>query len=287
MLFIRVPTNAELCNANMFDSQSGLQPRAKGSVVLSSKQRDGASVIDDLHQSGCMRALFPHGGDALDAVLINTSGGVTGGDNIAVSGAVGAGSTLCLTTQAAERAYRAQPHETGRITTDLSVASGGCLHWLPQEIILFDGCRLERRLDVDIATGAKALLFEPVIFGRTAMGEALTNIMLRDRIAITRDDHPLYRDCVAITGDAVAQLARSATGQGGGAMASFVYVAPDAEAQIKRVRALLPQTGGASLRADDMLVGRIMAQDSYLLRRTLIPIIELLSGTSVPKTWRL
>ncbi|WP_348644669.1 urease accessory protein UreD [Yoonia sp. F2084L] len=256
-------------------------------MVLSAKRRGTISVIDELHQSGCMRVLFPHGLGALDAVLINTSGGVTGGDNIAVSGAVGVGSTLRLTTQASERAYRAQPHETARITTTLSVADGASLQWLPQEIILFEGCRLDRQLDLALAPGAKALLVEPVVFGRAAMGEVLTDIMLRDRIAITQDGQPIYLDRVVIDGDAVARLAGPATAGGMGAMASFVYAAPDADARIARVRALLPQTGGASLLADDLLVGRVVAADGYLLRRSLIPIIELLSGATVPKTWRL
>ncbi len=121
----------------MLDSQYGLQPRAKGGVFLSSKRRDTLSVIDDLHQSGCMRVLFPQGGATLDAVLINTSGGVTGGDEIAIAATVGAGSAMTLTTQAAERAYRAQVGQTGHITTTLKVDAGGSLNWLPQEFLLF------------------------------------------------------------------------------------------------------------------------------------------------------
>lgn len=271
----------------MLDTHYGLQPRAKGGVVLSSKRRGSVSVIDHLHQSGCLRALFPRGGTSLDAVLINTSGGVTGGDNIAVSATVGAGSALTLTTQAAERAYRAQPGQIGRIATRLSVAEGGYLNWLPQEFLLFDGCNLDRSLNVALAGDARALLVEPVVFGRTAMGETLGDITFRDRISVTRDGMPLYLDGVAIGGDAAAQLARPAVGHGMTAMASFVYVAPDALARIQAVRALLPATGGVTLLADDVLVGRIVAADSYLLRCALIPVLERLSGAAVPRTWRL
>lgn len=268
-------------------ASSRLQPRAKGALVLSSKRRDGRSVIDGLHQSGCLRMLFPNGGHALDAVMINTSGGVTGGDNITVTASVGADSAMMLTTQAAERAYRAQPDQTGQITTQLHVAAGGTLHWLPQELLLFDGCRLSRKLDVKLQADARALLIEPVVFGRTAMGETLTDITFRDRISVTRDGRPVYRDGVQMAGDAVAMLARPAIGQGMSAMATVIYAHPDAAARLKGVRKLLPDTGGVSLLSDDLLVGRIMAQDSYLLRRALIPVLELLSGATVPKTWRL
>ena len=272
----------------MLDTTGNLQPRAKGGVTLSSKRRGGKSVIDGLHQSGCLRLLFPQsGGDTLDAVLINTSGGVTGGDKIDVSGSVGAGSAMTLTTQAAERAYRAQPDQTGRITTQLSVGEGAALNWLPQEIILFNGCNLSRELDIDLAADAQALVVEPVVFGRTAMGETLTDATFRDRIAISRAGQPIYRDGVQMTGDIASQLARNAVGQGMSAMASVVYAHPLAQARLNAVRAHLPPTGGATLLAEDLLAIRIMAQDSFLLRRSLMPIIELLSGTTVPKTWRL
>ncbi len=271
----------------MLDNQYGLQPRAKGGVNLSSKRRGDVSVIDGLYQSGCMRVLFPSGGTWLDAVLINTSGGVTGGDSISVTASVGTGSEMTLTTQAAERAYRAQSGQTGRISTTLNVEVGGVLNWLPQELLLFDGCDLRRKLDVSLASSAVALLVEPVVFGRTAMGETLTDISFRDRISVTRDGHPIYRDGVALHGDVAAQLARPAIGQGMIAMANIVYAAADALARLPAVRALLPATGGASMLANDLLVCRIMAADSYLLRCALIPIIERLSGAAVPRTWRL
>ena len=153
--------------------------------------------------------------------------------------------------------------------------------------LLFDGCNLQRQLDVALQGDARALLVEPVVFGRTAMGETMTDITFRDRISVTRDGQPIYRDGVTLSGDVAAQLARPAIGQGMMAMASFVYAAADAQTRIGAVRALMPTTGGASLLADDLLVGRIVAPDSYLLRRSLIPVLELLSGIAVPKTWRL
>jgi len=271
----------------MFDTLGNTQPRAQGRAVLSSKQRGSVSAIDDLHQSGCLRVLFPRGGPALDAVLINTSGGITGGDHIAVSARVGARSALTITTQAAERGYRAQPYQTGEITAEIAVGDNAMLRWLPQELILFEGSRLNRRLDINLAVSAKMLLVEPVVFGRVAMGEILQDIQFRDRISIRRSDEPLYLDGVSLAGDASAQLARMAVGNAATAMACVVYVAPDAAAHLGAVRAALPQTGGASLLAEDLLVIRLLAQDSYVLRQSLIPILERLSAGPLPATWRL
>jgi len=271
----------------MLDAINSFQPRAKGRVVVSAKLRGASSVIDDLYQSGCSRVLFPRGGPALQAVLINTSGGVTGGDRIATSAKVGEGSVLSITTQAAERIYRAQPHETGSIVTDITVAENATLRWLPQELILFEGSRLDRKLDVNLAPKAKALIVEPIVFGRAAMGEILGDIHFSDRISVTRNGHPLYLDGVRLVGNFAAQLARAAIGNGACAMASVIYLAPDAAAHIPSVRNLLPDTGGATLLANEMLVVRIVAPDSFVLRQSLIPILERLSNGPLPATWRL
>ena len=70
-------------------------------------------------------------------------------------------------------------------------------------------------------------------------------------------------------------------------MANVVLIAPEAEARLAQVRALLPATGGASLLAPDMLALRLLAPDGFLLRRALVPILELLKGASLPRSWSL
>lgn len=271
----------------MLDGTYMKQPRALGRAELSSKLYQGRSVLGGLHQAGCMRLLFPRARANLNAVLINTAGGVTGGDRLSLSARVGQGSTMSITTQAAERAYRAQPHEVGRVEAEITVEAGAELHWLPQELILFEGSRLRRRLAVTLEKTAKALLVEPLVFGRTAMGETLHDIEFRDRISVYRDGKPIYLDGVRLHGNAAQHLARLATGQGANVMASLVYIAPDAPRHLEAVRAHLTTLGGASLLADDVLSIRLVAQDSFVLRQHLIPLIERLSNDALPACWRL
>ncbi len=271
----------------MLDSSPIKQPRALGTAVLSSKSRGAASVIDDLHQSGCMRLLFPRADASLDAVLINTSGGVTGGDKISFSARVGQGSSMTMTTQAAERAYRAQHAETGRIKNEITVEANAALRWLPQEMILFNGCNLERRLNVSLAPTATALIVESIVFGRAAMKETLDEFRFKDRISVTRDGVPLYLDGISMAGNGTAHLAHEAVANTAGAMASVVYVAPDAEAQLGPVREQLPNCGGASLLGEDVLVVRLVASDSFMLRQSLIPVLERLSNAPLPTAWKL
>lgn len=261
------------------------QPRARGTLVLSTKRMGCRTVLDGLRMSSALKALFPHRSHT-EAILLNTSGGLTGGDSIDIAATAGTGSRLTLTTQAAERAYRAAS-DVARVTTRLSAEAGATLHWLPQELILYDGASLHRRLDVALEADARLLMVEPVIFGRTAMGERLSTGEFRDRIRVTRAGAPLYSDTTHLTGDIGATLARPAVAAGLGAMASVLYVAPDAEAQLAPVRALLPVTGGASLIADDTLALRLVAADGYDLRAALLPILDRLSGDSLPPCWRL
>ncbi|MBB97700.1 MAG: urease accessory protein [Rhodobacteraceae bacterium] len=266
--------------------RGGAQPRAQGQVRVTAKARDGAAVIDDLHQQGSLKALFPRSrGAALDAVLLNTGGGVTGGDRFDVAIGAGPDTHLTVTTQAAERAYKAQPQETGRLRNRLTVQAGARLDWLPQETILFDGAAVDRRLSADLAVDATLLLVEPLVFGRHAMGETLRSGRFTDRIDIRREGVPLFADRTALSGDIAAHLARPGVAAGAGAMASVVYAAADAERHLPALRACLPATGGASLIRDGLLFARLLAPDSFTLRKHLLPLIDLLSTTPLPRTW--
>ena len=263
------------------------QPRAIGAALVSSKARAGQSHIDKLRQSGALKLLFPRSSGTLEAVLINTAGGITGGDVYSIDAQAGAGSELRVTTQAAERAYRAQPGQTGTMTTKLSVSNDASLQWLPQETILFEGAALTRRLDVDLDESARFLMVEPVLFGRRAMGEDLHDLRFDDRVDIRRNGTPIYRDGVRLLGDVAAQLDRPAVAAGARAMANLVYVAPDAAALLTELRGLIGTAGGVSLLNDTVLVARILAPDGFTLRRSLLPALDRLTTNRLPPSWRL
>jgi len=261
-------------------------PRAVGQAMLSVKKTDAGSGIDRLRTSGALKLLFPRRQNALEALLINTAGGVTGGDQLHLQAAVGAGANLCLTTQAAERAYRAKA-DIGRVSSQLQVGPGACLHWLPQELIIFEGAAFHRQLHINMAEDARLLLVEPVIFGRAAMGETLQSAQFVDQISINRAGRPLYHDAIRLSGAIQQQLNQPAVAAGGTAIACVVYVAPDAAALVAQVRAGLPATGGASLLGPDMLVIRLVAADGFGLRQFLLPLLDQLSGNTLPVSWRL
>ncbi len=264
------------------------QPRALGALRLTSKRYGATSVIGDLYQSGCLKALFPRAAaGGLTGVFLNTSGGMTGGDRLSVDARAGTGSRLTLTSQAAERIYLAQPGPPARLTTSLTVEEEARIDWLPQETILFNGAALQRRLDVELCADATFFCVEPLVFGRVSMGETLTSGSFADNITIRRDGTPIFADAVRLSGDIAAHLSSPATARGQFAMASVIYAAADADALLAPLRALLPDTAGASLIRPGVLYARLMAPDSYILRQSLVPIIARLHGAAPPKTWML
>ncbi len=246
------------------------------------------TVLDKFRQSGSYRSLFPRTTTpGLDAVLLNTAGGVTGGDAFRFSGKVSEGTTLTLTTQACERAYKAQPKEWGQINNLLTVEAGARLSWLPQETILFNDSALERRLRIAMAPDAEVLMVEPLIFGRSAMGETLTSIRLRDRIEIQRGGSPVFLDAMRFAGNWHSHLSRPHIANGAGAMALIVFVSDTAAGHLDSVREMLPEDAGATLIQDNLLAIRVLADNGLVLRSTLIPVLRKLNKDTLPRCWML
>ncbi|WP_439577011.1 urease accessory protein UreD [Elioraea sp.] len=160
-----------------------------------------------LDQRAPMRALFPdrEPGEPPLATLVNTAGGLTGGDAIAQEIGVAAGSAT-VTTAAAEKVYRSLGPDA-RVTTRLEVAAGALLEWLPQETILFDGARLDRRLTMALAPGARLLAAEILVFGRNARGERYRRGRLSERWHVACSDRLLWMDALVLDGDLDARFA--------------------------------------------------------------------------------
>ena len=269
-----------------------MQPRAEGEARLSLRHAAGRTRIAGLRLSGSLKLLFPHGaGDPLEAVVLNTAGGLTGGDRMRLTVEAGAGTRAVVTSQAAERAYRALGGQVARVDVRIAAGPGARVDWLPQETILYDGAALSRRLRVALEGDARFLAVETLVMGRAAMGEVVRRLEFVDRWEIRRDGALVMADAVRIAGDAAAIMARAGVGGGAGAVATLVMCAPDAEQHLPGLRAALGAAlgaaGAASLVRPGVVVARAVAGDSYLLRRALVPAIEGMAGAAVPKVWRL
>lgn len=273
--------------ASATDAQVPLQ-RAQGAGRITVKCEDAVTRLARLYQDGCGKIRLPtdHAARGLEAVLINTSGGLTGGDRMAWGINAEAGARLTLTTQACEKVYRARDGYA-EVKLSLNAAPGARIDWLPQETILFDGASLARTLEADLAEGARLLAVEAVVLGRTAMGETVRRGVLRDRWRIRREGKLVFADNLRLEGPIAEVGALAPTLAGGKAFASLLLVADDAERFLGPVRAAIGPNGGASA-FDGKLFARIVAPDGLSLRRALLPAIAALrDGEPCPRVWRL
>ncbi|KTR04072.1 urease accessory protein, UreD [Aureimonas ureilytica] len=273
-------------------------PREAGDVPLVRAQRAhgearatfgptgprGETRLRHLHQAGALKLRFPRVAQA-EAVLINTAGGLTGGDALRQSFEVEPGGALRVTTQACERIYRSTGADA-RVSTCLTVAPNAALSYLPQETILFDGGRLSRSLDVDAASSSRLLLCESVVLGREAMGESVTTGALRDRWRVRRDGQLILADDLKLGGDMAELTGRNASLGAARAFATVFWQDERGEGVLPALREVLGPEGGAS-HIDGFGMARLVAPSYYALRKRLVPALALLSQVGLPRVWSL
>jgi len=282
--------NRMFVDTSCSENVPGLLPkpqRANGKARMALRRQDGATHLHRLYQDGSMKVRFPRTDDGIpEAVLINTAGGMTGGDEFGTEVQLDSRARATLTTQACERIYRSTgPLVT--VTNRIGLQAGARLDWLPQETILFDGGRMTRRLEADLAGNAELLISEATVFGRAAMGETVQSGTFRDRWRISRDGKLVFADELRFEGNIACQLMRPAILAGNAAMATVLLVASGCERHLEPVREIIGNAGGASAWGGKLLV-RLAAADGFSLRRVLIPLLaELSMSRSLPKVWQL
>jgi urease accessory protein len=263
--------------------------RARGFARIAVRaDADGRTRLDRLYQSGSTKVRLPRVPvDApLQAILLNTAGGITGGDELGCEIMVGDGAAAVVATQAAERIYR-RSAGSAAVATSLSVGPGARLDWLPQETILFDRSSLERRLTADVHQTGTLLAVEAIVLGRAAMGETVRQAGLNDIWRIGRDGRLVFADGFRFNGDATAIMAGAGTGGGATAFATVILVAPNGSAKLEAARAALNDSvGEAGVSAwNGVLIARLLAATGQVLRGDLIRLIETLRGEAMPRVW--
>jgi urease accessory protein len=249
----------------------------------------GRTRLQRLYQEGAAKLRLPRrDGPGLEAVLINTAGGLTGGDRLAWEVAVGEGAALTTTTQASEKVYRSAGGEA-QVGATAEVGAGGRLVWLPQETILYEGSALTRRLDVTLGEGAQALIVEAVVLGRKAHGETVTRARFRESWRIRAGGRLVHADELALGPDIAALTASRAALGGRAAFATVLAVGGDPEPMLAEARDICGEAGGASfwrVAGTGKLLARLAAEDGYALRGRLVPLLRLLNGRAeLPKLW--
>ena len=259
--------------------------RAVGRIGLAVKARSGATRRARVDEAGSLRVRCPNTTSSeMEAVILNTAGGVAGGDAFDLDIAVAAGAQLVVTTAAAEKVYRTLGPDAV-IDVRLRVDAGGALAWLPQETILFDRARLARSIEADLAPDARLVLAEAVVFGRSGMGEAVEEGALTDRWRVRHGGRLVYAETVRLTGAIAGKLAEPAVARGGVAVAT-VLIVPGDEATVAAIRALEGEFAGevGASTWNGIATARLCARDGAALRHDLTRVMTAVRG-SLPRIW--
>ncbi|GJE38565.1 urease accessory protein UreD [Methylobacterium persicinum] len=268
--------------------------RSVGTVRLAvcSVGEAGPTRIDDLSEAGPSRLRFPRVGGALEAVLVNTAGGIACGDVFHVGLDLAAGSDLVFTTTAAEKVYRSDGPES-RIDNIVRIGDGARLAWLPQETILFDRARLRRRFEADLAPGAALLAVEIVAFGRAAREERIGDGLFVDAWRVRRGGRLVYADTARLDGAISDLLARAAIGGGAGAAATLLDASPGAEGRLEEARALLEDLHRAGEGVETAasawnghLALRMLGRSVGPVRERITRFLTLYRGLPMPRVWQ-
>jgi urease accessory protein len=260
--------------------------RARGAVRFDVSGINGVTRRRELHEAGSLRVRFPSPEDeGLSAVLVNTAGGIAGGDRFDIHITSTDGARLTVTTAAAEKIYRADG-AAAELNITLKAEGRSHLSWLPQETILFDRTRIHRRFEIDLSENASLLLCEIVVFGRLAMGERLREGEFCDHWRLRRGGKLVFAENIRLDGDLGEKLAKSAIANGGVAIGTALIV-PGDEALVERIRELAPTFGGevGVSTWNGFAMARFCAQDAARLRADMIAVLGRASGSALPRLW--
>ena len=261
-------------------------------IVLSGSET--GTRIEDVYERSPIRVMFPRNGHSLmeEAVLINTAGGIAGGDRLECSVSALPGASMAVTSQAAEKVYRAL-NEPARIATNLKAHESARLAWLPQETITFNWARLHRTTEIELFSGSELLALEWLVLGRAAHGEIVIGGSITDSWRVKKDGRLIWADNFRITDETFAQTNRKALLSDCRAIATLIYFGPDLDKRMECLRESL-----LSLECDcgvtlvgGLVVARFAAKQSADLKvalRSFLSQLETDLGPGpfrVPKMW--
>jgi urease accessory protein len=279
-------------NADIFAAN-----RATGHIALRVAAAGGRTRRERVFEDGSLRVRFPNTAlESLEAMIVNTGGGMTGGDRFTIELIVGDDASLVACSAAAEKIYRSNGPDA-ETTIRLKLCKGARLAWLPQETIMFDNARLSRRIDIDLDPGASLLMTESVVLGRTAMDEAMNFGLFADLWRVRREGRLIFADGVRLDGAIAAKLTAPAAAAGGIAIAALLVARGGDDAlalqdevlalqtECKNINTYQGSTVEAAISAwNGVAVARLCAKDGAALRDGVVSLIAAL-GQDVPRLW--
>ena len=260
--------------------------RAKGKLKISFMNSNDETSIHDLYQSGALKVLIPKSKSKYaEAVLINTGGGIVGGDNLSIEVEAAKKTNTWITTQASEKVYKSSS-EQSILNTKVTLEDNSTLFWCPKETILFHNSKLIRNLDFDIKSSSKLLIIENIVFGRLASGELNADCFFSDHWRIKRDEKLIFAENFLFE-DKKTMYRKTNLGDYR-SLLNIVYVSKDSNNYLNKMRNIISAGNifGEASCWNDFIYLRALANNTVEFKKTIEEILILLVGdkSNIPRS---
>ena len=246
------------------------------------------NFVSRMYQSGSAKLMLPKTySDMMEAVILNTSGGMTDGDifNIDVQAKE---CPLVMTTQTAERVYRSGGTKPAKVKINLSVSNTADLHWLPQETILFNDSKFERTLTVNLSSCSNFLGAETIVLGREAMGENICDCELIDNWRVFRDGNLFHAESFRLSNEVNKIITAPAGCNDARLLSTILYIGNNIDQVADRVANLIKQSSSdcAASSWKNRLVIRLLSAHSASARKDIERLLLTIRQQPLPRVWQ-
>ncbi|WP_326714186.1 urease accessory protein UreD [Streptomyces sp. NBC_01474] len=238
--------------------------RSTARITASDDGRGGTCLpVLDAEGALALRRIRSTGPDAR-VMLVGAMSGPLGGDHMSVEAHATAGARLRIGSVAATIALPGQAKGEARYDVRLTVDDGAELHWLPEQLISACASDLRVTTRAELAPGARLVLREEQVLGRTAEEPG----RLTSRLTVHREGRPLLDQELACGPGAPGGWDGPAVLGGHRALGQLVVVKPEFEKD-RPPPALLGENAALTPLAGPAVLVTALASDALRLRGTL------------------
>jgi urease accessory protein len=156
-----------------------------GELLLDIERRGERSIVASSRHTLPLQVMAPLGLDDHAAVVsvLNPTGGLCGGDRLAIDVHAHPGAWACVTTPSATRVYRASGEPSVQVVR-LVLDEGATVEWVPDHTIPFAGSAFRQSIEAAIGEGARLVLLDAFAAGRVARPETWAFAKLESAIEV-------------------------------------------------------------------------------------------------------
>jgi urease accessory protein len=248
----------------------GLQQRGEV-TVLAHRRHQGPLVVQ--------KPFYPEG-NVCHIYLLHPPGGVVGGDQLQINVDVQDKAHSLITTPGSGKLYRSAG-PVAQIKQHLRVASDGVLEWLPQDTIIFSGCKVDMLTKVELNLHASFVGWEILCLGRPSSGEIFATGNCRQRFELWRDGEPIVIERNRFMGG--DSLLTASWGLQNYPVTATMLATPANQDMLKAVREEITDTGFSATLLDDVLVCRYLGQQGAYARNIFKQVWSIIRPALVNK----